>query len=212
MIAGATLAAMVPATMRVIHRQYAGRPIRVAWTLEELEEPYEVTTMTREESRGEEHLARHPLGRVPVLEDDEGFVFESAAICLYLADLHPEAGLIPEVGTHDRALVYQWAVFSPAEIEPPLIEAAVYAQTDPERATLARERFNATARAVADALDGHEFLVGGRFSVADVLIGSSMSWPARAGFADMLPDGIEAYVERLSQRPAYQRADAATSS
>ncbi len=194
--------------MRVIHREHAGRPIRVAWTLEELGEPYEVTTMTREESRSEEHLARHPLGRVPVLEDDEGFVFESAAICLHLADLQPEAGLVPALGTHDRALVYQWAVFSPAEIEPPRIEAAVYGQKDPERAQLARARFDATARAVADALDGNEFLVGDRFTVADVLIGSALSWPARAGFGDTLPDSIEQYVERLAERPAYQRADA----
>ncbi len=69
--------------------------------------------VTREESGGDEHRARHPLGRVPVLEDDEGrFVFESAAICLHLADLHPQAGLAPVPGTHDRALLYQWTVFA----------------------------------------------------------------------------------------------------
>jgi glutathione S-transferase len=198
---------MVARTMRVVHREYAGRPIRVAWTLEELGEPYELTTMTREESRSEAHLERHPLGRVPVLESDDGFVFESAAICLHLADVFPEAQLMPEVGTHDRALVYQWTVFSPAEIEPPLIEAAVYGQKDPERAALARKRVDAAARAVAGALDGNEFLVGDRFTVADVLIGSALSWPARAGFADILPDSVREYTERLSQRPAYQRAD-----
>lgn len=198
--------------MRVLHREHAGRPIRVAWTLEELGEPYEITTMTREESRGEEHLARHPLGRVPVLEHDEAFVFESAAICLYLADLHPEAGLIGNLGTHDRALVYQWAVFSPAEVEPPLIEAAIYQQKDPERAGLAQKRLRAATSAVADALEGNEFLVGDRFSVADVLIGSVMSWPARAGFPEILPGGVSAYVERLTQRPAFQRAEARVSS
>ncbi|HMD57176.1 MAG TPA: glutathione S-transferase family protein [Solirubrobacteraceae bacterium] len=198
--------------MRVIHREHAGRPIRVAWTLEELGEPYELTTMTREESRAAEHLARHPLGRVPVLESDEGFLFESAAICLYLADLHPDAGLVPEVGTHDRALVYQWTVFSPAEIEPPLIEAAMYTEKDPERAAIARGRVDAAARAVVDALDGNEFLVGGRFTIADVLVGSTLSWPARAGHAELLPDGVKDYIERLSRRPAYQRADARMSS
>jgi glutathione S-transferase len=197
--------------MRVIHREHAGRPIRVAWTLEELGEPYELTTMTREESRGDEHLARHPLGRVPVLESDDGFVFESAAICLYLADLFPEAGLVPETGTHDRALVYQWTVFSPAEIEPPLIEAAIYRESDPERAALARERIDAAAGAVAGALDGNEFLVGDRFTVADVLVGSALSWPVRAGFGRMLPDSLQDYAERLTQRPAYQRADARVS-
>ena len=68
--------------------------------------------MTREESKGEEHRVRHPLGRVPVLQDEEGFVFESAAICLHLADLHPDAGLVPALGTHERALLYQWTIFA----------------------------------------------------------------------------------------------------
>jgi len=194
--------------MRLIHREHAGRPVRIAWLLEELGEPYEITTMTREESRGEEHLARHPLGRVPVLETDDGYVFESAAICLHLADLFPDAGLVPEPGTHERALVYQWTVFSPAEIEPPMIEAAVFAQKDPERAERARGRVGAAARAVTDALDGGEFLVAGRFTVADVLVGSVLSWPARAGFPEVLPEAVSAYVERLTQRPAYQRASA----
>jgi Glutathione S-transferase, N-terminal domain len=108
--------------MRVYHREHAGRPIRVAWMLEELGEPYEITMMTREESKGEGHRARHPLGRVPVLEDEEGFIFESAAICLHLADLHPDAALAPAPGTHDRALLYQWTIFAPAELEPPLID------------------------------------------------------------------------------------------
>src|SRR5258708_18099098 len=109
--------------MRVYHREHAGRPIRVAWTLEELGEPYELVVMDWEEGRGEEHRKRHPNCRVPVLEDDEGYVFESAAICMHLADMHPQAELIPELGSHDRALVYQWCCFAPAELEPHLIEA-----------------------------------------------------------------------------------------
>lgn len=192
--------------MRLFHREHAGRPVRVAWVLEELGEPYEVTVMTREEGRAEEHLARHPLGRVPVLEDDEGFVFESAAICLHLADLHPEAGLVPEPGTHDRALVYQWTVFAPAELEPPLIEAATQAERDPERAAAARRRFEAATRAVSDALEDSDYLVGGRFTVADVLVGSALAFSARAGLAGELPQNVGEYVERLAQRPAFQRA------
>ena len=73
--------------------------MRVIWTLEEVGAPYELTVMTREEGRGEAHRHRHPLGRVPVLEDDEGFLFESAAVCLHLGDVHPEAGLVPPLGT-----------------------------------------------------------------------------------------------------------------
>jgi glutathione S-transferase len=177
--------------------------------LEELGEPYELTTMTWEEGKGPEHLARHPLGRVPVLEDGEGPLFESAAICLHLADLHPEAGLIPPLGSHERALVYQWSCFAPAELEPPLIEAAIQAQRDPERAAKARARFQAGAGAVSAALEGKDYLVGERFTVADVLIGTTIGFTKRTG--DELPADLEQYLERLTARPAYARASERTS-
>ena len=197
--------------MRLFHREHAGRPLRAAWVLEELGEPYELTVMTREEGRGEEHRARHPLGRVPVLEDDDGFIFESAAICLHLGDLHPEAGLLPPPGTHDRALVYQWTIFAPAELEGPLVEAAMWAERDPERAAAARGRFDAAAAAVSHALEGTDYLVAERFTVADVLVGTALAFTRRAGFADELPVNVKDYLERLAQRPAYERAVARTS-
>jgi glutathione S-transferase len=196
--------------MRVYHREHAGRPLRVVWTLEELGEPYELVVMDREEGRGSEHRARHPLGRVPVLEDEDGYVFESAAICLHLADRSPQAGLLPAPGTHGRALVYQWACFAPAEIEPALFETWSQAERDPDRAAAARRRFDTAAGAVADALDGAEYLVDARFTVADVLVGTAMAFTTRAGFADELPTTLKDYVARLAQRPAFQRAVEAT--
>jgi glutathione S-transferase len=192
--------------MEVIHRERAGRPIRIIWTLEEAGAPYELTVMTREEGRGQEHLKRHPLGRVPVLQDGDGFVFESAALCLHVADLNPEAGLVPALGTHDRALVYQWACFAPAELEPPLFEAWTQAERDPDRAAAARERFFTAADAVAAALDGGDYLVAGRFSVADVMVGSALMFTTRAGFADQLRPALTDYIGQLAQRPAFQRA------
>lgn len=195
-----------PGVLRVYHREYAGRPIRALWTLEEIGAPYELTLMSWEEGGGEEHRARHPLGRVPVLEDDEGFVFESTAICLHLADLHPQAGLLPALGTHERALAYQWSIFAPAELEPPLIEAAIFRESDPDRAAKARGRFAAGADAIADALADSEYLVSGRFGVADVLIATALSIPERAGFPEEVSPDLKAYVARLRERPAYQRA------
>ncbi len=179
--------------------------------LEELDEPYELMVITQEEGSGEEHHARHPLGRVPVLDDGEGFVFESAAICLHLADMHPQAALAPAPGTHERALVYQWACFAPAELEPPLIEAAVQAQQDPERAAKARERFDAAIAAVAEALGEDEYLVGASFSVADVMIGTALAFTQRVGFAEDLPANLQQYTARLTERAAFQRAFARTS-
>ncbi|HEV2981941.1 MAG TPA: glutathione S-transferase family protein [Solirubrobacteraceae bacterium] len=192
--------------MRVFHREHTGRPLRVVWTLEELGQPYELEVMTHDQGRSAEHMARHPLGRVPVIEDDEGFVFESAAICMHLADLWPQAGLLPPPGAHARALAYQWAIFAPAELEPPLIEAARFAQADPERAAKARSRFATAADAVARSLDGRAYLVGDGFTVADVLITSALAFASRAGFPEVLAPAARDYVARQQERPAYQTA------
>src|SRR3954469_19098903 len=98
--------------LRLYQRAGAGRPPRVRWALEEARADYEWVEMSREEGHGEEHGRRHPLGRVPVLETDEGLLFESAALCLHVADLHPEARLIAPPGTFERARTYQWASFA----------------------------------------------------------------------------------------------------
>ena len=192
--------------LHVYHREHAGRPIRAAWTLEEIGEPYELTVMNWEEGQSEEHRARHPLLRVPVLEDDDGYLFESAAICLHLADKYPDAGLIAAPATHERALVYQWSTFAPAELEPWLIEAAVWREKDPERAAAGRERFWKGAAAVNGALGASEFLVGDRFTVADVLIGTALGNTKRVGLYDEMPEELAGYLGRLTERPAYQRA------
>ncbi len=103
--------------MRLYHAP-GSRGTRVVWTLEEIGEPYEVAIVTREDRSSDEHRRRHPLGRVPALELDDGrTMFESAAICLHLADLYPDAGLIAPVGTFERALTYQWSVCAMTEVE-----------------------------------------------------------------------------------------------
>jgi glutathione S-transferase len=174
--------------------------------LEEIGEPYELTIMDWEEGRGEEHQARHPLRRVPVVHFDDGYVFESAAICLHLADLHPDAGLIGPLGTHVRALAYQWSIFAPAELEPPLIEAAIFGEADPQRAGKARGRFFRAADAVAQALNDGDYLVDAGFGVADVLVSTALTFAKRADFPEPFPPVLDNYLMMLSERPAYQRA------
>jgi glutathione S-transferase len=174
--------------------------------LEEIGEPYDLTIMSWEQGSGEEHRARHPLGRVPVVQFDDGYVFESAAICLHLADLYPEGGLIGALGTHARALAYQWSIFAPAELEPPLIEAAIFREADPERAGKARARFFRAVDVVAEGLDGGDYLVEGQFGVADVLVSTALSFAQRAQFPEPLSPALDDYLTRLFERPAYQRA------
>jgi glutathione S-transferase len=130
---------------------------------------------------------------------------------MHLADLHPDAGLIPPLKTHERALTYQWSIFAPAELEPPLIEAAIFGEAQPERAEKARRRFTVAAEAVANSLDGSEYLVGDRFTVADVLVSSALGFTSRAGFPETLSAPLKQYVARLQERPAYQTAVQRTS-
>src|SRR4051812_33010145 len=117
------------------------RSTRVLWLLEEIGAPFDLEVIGREERRQDAHLGRHPLGKVPVLEDDDGgFVLESAAICLHLADTHQEAGLIGPLGSRERALAYQWSFFAMTELEPGLLEVWRTRDSDPERADKGRER------------------------------------------------------------------------
>ena len=198
--------------MRVYYRPLSGRPVRVAWLLEEVGEPYEPARVTTEEVKEPEHLARHPLGRVPVLETDGEVLFESTAICLQLADTHPDAGLIGPLGSPERALVYQWALFAMTELEPAVLEVLRHSQTDPERAAVGAERFGATAAVVEHELDGQEFLVGDRLTVADIVTAGVLGLAARrTSLIGDLPR-ITAYVDRLTARPAFRRAAAATES
>lgn len=173
--------------------------------LEEIGAPYELTVMTREEQQTPEHRGRHPLGGVPVLEDDDGFLFESAALCLHLADLHPQAQLNPPPRAHERALAYQWTLFAMTELEPAIIESR-RGKDDPARAQAGAERFQVAARLVEAALDGHDYLVGDRFSVADLVCGATLFFGKSAGLTEGL-SSINAYLARLEERPARIRAN-----
>lgn len=191
---------------RLYQRQGAGRPPRVRWALEEAGAPYDYVVMTSEEGKGDGHAGRHPLGRVPVLETADGLLFESAALCLHVADSYPDAALIPATGSFERAQVYQWAFFAMTELEPAVIRAYLALRGDDgERAAKAAERLTTVARALDEALDGQSYLLGGRFSIADVIVGGVFESARRY---ELLPDlsGARAYLERLDARPAKQRA------
>ena len=91
-----------------LHHQPRSRSTRVLWLLEELGVPFDLTVMSARSSRRRSTAAAHPLGRSPVLEEEGGPVFESAALILHLADQNLDAGLIAPLKSHERALQYQW--------------------------------------------------------------------------------------------------------
>lgn len=193
--------------MRVYHREGAGRPIRVLWTLEEAGLPYELTILSREEAAAAEHRARQPLGRVPVIETDDATLFESAALCLHVAELNPQAELIPAPGTVERALVYQWMFFAMTEIEPPAIQVFRAGGGGEAAAESAAARCQAAIDAVDAARGGEEYLIGHRFSVADIVLSEVARMPGRLG-AGQPGANLSAYLDRLEKRPARERAAA----
>jgi len=191
--------------LRLHQREGAGRPLRVRWALEEAGATYEYEVMSREEAgtRGHEH---HPLGRVPVLETEEGFLFESAALCLHIADLHPDAGLIAPPGTKERAEVYQWAFFAMTELEPAVTRRYVARRDgDPDAIQKTEARLATVAAVAAAALESHDYLVGGRFTIADVVLGGVLESARRF---ELMPEPavLRDYLGRLDARPAKQRA------
>jgi glutathione S-transferase len=186
------------------------RSSRVLWLLAEIGAPYELTKLMPAERKAPDHVARHPLGRVPALELDDGTViFESAAICLQLADLHPEAGLIPPLGSADRALVYQWVLFAVTELEAPLFRWLTERTegTEGAAASPSRDRFAQAAAALEAALGDRDWLRGDRFTVADVMCASVLGGAHSQGLLDPWP-GLQAYVQRAEARPAFIQAAA----
>ncbi len=192
--------------MRIYHSP-GTRSTRALWLLEELGEPYDVTILTKEERQADAHRAIHPLGRVPAMDDGKGIVIESSAICLQIADLRPEAGLNWPLGTHERALVYQWSFYAMLEVEMPIVDIFRAKETHPDVATEAEARFRTHAQILEDALAGKEYLVGDRFSVADVIAGSVLGFAKFVELLDGLPNCV-AYVQRLDARPSRVKAQA----
>lgn len=192
-----------------VPRTRASRP---RWVLEELGVPYELVRLDpgKGETRTAEHLARQPLGHVPALEDGPVRMFESAAICLHLAERYPERGLLPPPGTPGRAATYQWLFYAMTELEPPCVAlSAEMKRPEAERNAAAvaeaRARFRKAAAALEPLLARGEFLLGPAFTVSDVVVGAIVAWARVLGALEGLP-ATEAWLARLKERPAWKRA------
>lgn len=191
------------------------RSARVRWLLEEIGAPYEVVRLdlSKNEHKTPDYLKIHPHGVVPALVDGDLTLFESAAICAYLADKFPEQRLAPPVGTPARGLYYQWMHYAMATLEPPVLQVFLHTvrlpeeQRRPRVADDGRQRFAEVARVLSAALAGRRYILGEQFSTADVMLGSTLGWAQGLGLLAEAPE-LQAYVRRLSERPAFQRAQA----
>jgi len=192
------------------------RAVRPRWLLEEIGVPYELARLdlSAGEYKRPEYLAINPNGTVPTLIDGELTLFESAAICEYLADRFPEAQLAPAFGTPDRGRYYQWMHYSMTSIDVPVISIFHHAIFKPEHERVRaiaeenRERLAAALSVVDQALAGRTYILGERFGAVDVMMGSGLIWAHGMRLIPRERGLTLAYVARLTQRPAFQRASA----
>jgi glutathione S-transferase len=190
------------------------RSVRVRWLLEELGIPYEVKTLefTPAVLKGEEYRQVHPLGKVPSIQDGELTMYESGAIVEYLVETYGKGRLAPPVGTAPRGLFLQWIHFAEATAMPPLSDIVQHSFLRPEAERIAavvpdaHNRARAVLEVIDQALAGKSYVLGDEFTAADVMVGYAlllMRWVGVLG--DGTPNAT-AYLNRLQQRPALQKA------
>lgn len=182
-----------------------GRIVR--WMLEEVGAPYETVLLDYGSTmKAPEYLAINPMGKVPAIKHGDAVVTEGAAICAYLADAFPDRGLAPPPGSPDRGPYYRWLFFGAGPVESAVTARVLGLLAPADKAAMAGY---GSFEAVMDALDGavrdREYLVGDRFTAADLYLGSQIGWGLMFGTMERRP-AFEAYVSRLQARPAYVRA------
>jgi glutathione S-transferase len=187
---------------------FAGtRSQRALWGLREVDADFEYVSVNllAGERKQPEFLRINPAGRVPVLVDGDQIIPESAAIVLYLADKYPEKGLLP-VDLDERAQVYRWTLFAVTELEQPLWRITRHTflyppeKRSPADIELAKEDFTTMAAILDKHLEGREFIVGERLTVADCVTVYLIDWANEVGLLDPFPR-LQAYLERLYARP-----------
>lgn len=181
------------------------RSDRVRWTLLELGVPFE--SVAGQDLFGSARLKEvSPLGKLPGIVDDGRPLFESAAICTWLADSHPEKALIAASGTWERALHDQWVSFCLAELEAHLWSSArnTFLYPEERRVSAVLEQNAEEARKSMEVLDAHlaatPFMIGDRLSVTDIIVGFAVNWARWIGRAAGL-EHVLAYNRKLVAMP-----------
>lgn len=177
------------------------------WALHEVGADYDQvlldygTTM-----KGADYLAVNPMGKVPAIVHDGHVVTECAAICAYLADAFPDAGLAPTAD--ERADYYRWLFFTAGPVEAAITnKSAGFAPPADKEMMFGYGNYDRTIDALEGALKDRDYICGSRFTGADLYVGSQVLWGVQFGSLPTRPI-FEAYAARLSERPAYQAAKA----
>ena len=176
------------------------------WMLEELGQPYTAvildygTTM-----KAPDYLAINPMGKVPTLVHGDRVITEAAAICTYLAEAFPDAGLMPD----DHASFFRWMFFGAGPLEQAVVNTSFgwVPGTPQDEGRTGYGGLNRVVETLTGHLSTHPFMVGNQFSAADVYVGSQIGWGLQFG---TIPanDTLAAYWSRIKTRPALVRAAA----
>ena len=184
------------------------RSSRFIFLLEELGAPYEIrlVTLRKRDGTGAVDPANpHPHGKVPAICDDGAVVFESPAIALYLTDRFPENGLGPLTGDRDRGAYLSWLVYYSGVLEPAFVSK--FLSHDVPRGTAGWVAVEEAMPAVIQQLARGPYLLGERFSAADILYGTTFAMFSQSPLMEKSPV-IDTYVQRVVGRPAFERARA----
>ena len=183
------------------------RALRVRWTLQELDVPFEAVTIDLRagEHRSPEFLKINPAGKLPVLVDGDMVLTESVAIVLYLAEKYPDKRLIP-ADPAQRAQLYRWLLFTATELEQPLWRIACHTLLYPEdkrlpgEIALARGDFAKMAPVMETHMQGRQFVVGDTATVGDFVLAYTLDWAKLVKLLGGFPV-LDAYLERMYARP-----------
>ena len=195
-------------TVTLYHAPHT-RSSGVLLLLEELGAPYRLHVLDQKAGahRAADYLAVNPMGKVPALRDATGAVVtEQVAIMLHLADLFPAAGLAPPVGDALRGPYLRWMVFYAAAFEPAVVDRAS-GHEPVRRAMSPYGEYDTVMDAVSAALTPGPYLLGERFSAADVLWGTALGWTTSFKVVPERPEFMD-YIRRVGGRPAAQKARA----
>ncbi|TBW48223.1 glutathione S-transferase family protein [Marinobacter halodurans] len=177
----------------------------VRWMLEETGATYRQEIMEYNTTmKSEAYLAINPMGKVPAIVHKGQVVTECAAICAYLADAFPEAGLAPEPS--GRAAYYRWLFFTAGPLESAVIDRVLGVKVaDEQQRMVGYGNYEQAVDTLAGAVAASPYIAGDRFTAADVYVGSQIMWGMQFGSLPKRAE-FEAYGARLSERPALKAA------
>ena len=199
--------------MLKLHFAPNSRAGRILWLLEELSLPYELNKMAfhPDDLKSDEHRARHPLGRVPVLDDDDIQIWESGAIVDYILERHKNGGLKRAVEAPEFPEYLQWFHYCEGMVMPPMNTIVVHTMLlPPERRDevvlgQAKRLLSNALKPINKSLEGREYLIG-EFSGADIMLGHACFMSNRLGCVSDEMTNINGYIKRISERPCFKKA------